>query len=277
MIQLTTDLSDPILELIHEGQAPVDAVEVGPWFDLQQTETYRQELPDLPFYFHGGDLINGIGLISDTVSTIQNYQHSTESPWLSFHLTFEGPGVRRLMMRHSWQFPPPDPEGSARRLVSQVKYLASKVRIPLLLENDDPLPFAGHHAEIQPEMISRVLYESDCSLLLDTGHARLAAVALNLDIHDYLAALPFERVRQIHVSGPRWRDGRLVDAHEPLEDVDYELLDYLLDRTNQQVVTLEYIRERKPLYEQLIRLRSRLLERQAETTRNLRGLQRKAV
>jgi len=36
MVQLTTNLSDSLLELIHHGEAPIDAVEVGPWFSIQQ-------------------------------------------------------------------------------------------------------------------------------------------------------------------------------------------------------------------------------------------------
>jgi uncharacterized protein (UPF0276 family) len=52
------------------------------------------------------------------------------------------------------------------------------------------------------------------------------------------------------------RGGRLVDAHEPLSDRDYALLEHVLARTQPEVVTLEYIREREALREQLCRLRS---------------------
>jgi len=74
-------------------------------------------------------------------------------------------------------------------------------------------------------------------------------------VHDYLGGFPLKRVAQVHVSGPRMRGGRLVDAHEPLQEVDYALLDFVLAQTQPQVVTLEYIREREALREQLFRLR----------------------
>ena len=57
MIQLTTNLSDPLLELLRNGQLLLDGVEVGPWFSVRQIQEYRQVLPGVPFYFHGGDLI----------------------------------------------------------------------------------------------------------------------------------------------------------------------------------------------------------------------------
>ena len=51
MIQLTTNLSDPLLELIRKESPPIDAVEVGPWFSVRQIRDYRQSLPELDFIF----------------------------------------------------------------------------------------------------------------------------------------------------------------------------------------------------------------------------------
>jgi uncharacterized protein (UPF0276 family) len=125
----------------------------------------------------------------------------------------------------------------------------------VLLENIEPLPFDGYDFEVRVERIGQVLEEADSALVLDTGHARVSAAVLGVDDRDYLSGLPLERTAQIHVSGPRMRNGRLVDAHEPLQEVDYALLDYVLARSDPRMVTLEYVRERDPLREQLVRLR----------------------
>ncbi len=45
MIQLTADLSDPLLELVRANAAPVDAVEVGPWFGVQRKLPAERSLP----------------------------------------------------------------------------------------------------------------------------------------------------------------------------------------------------------------------------------------
>ena len=71
----------------------------------------------------------------------------------------------------------------------------------------------------------------------------------------YVLSLPLHRVRQLHVSGPRMRQGRLVDVHESMQEPDYEVLSFVLERAQPQVVTLEYIRTREALQEQLVRLR----------------------
>ena len=117
------------------------------------------------------------------------------------------------------------------------------------------LPFNGYDFEVQTERITEVLEGAECGFVLDIGHARVSAAVLGVDVYDYLRDLPLNRVVQVHVSGPRMRDGRLVDAHESLQETDYALLDFVLDRTQPQVVTLEYTRKRESLQEQLFRLR----------------------
>jgi uncharacterized protein (UPF0276 family) len=65
-------------------------------------------------------------------------------------------------------------------------------------------------------------------------------------------------VRQLHVSGPRPRDGVLADAHEPLLEEDYALLHDVLRQTRPLALTLEYYRDEAALQEQIGRLRELL-------------------
>ncbi len=122
----------------------------------------------------------------------------------------------------------------------------------------EPLPFDGYDFEVQPDRITEVVSETGCGLVLDTGHARVSAARLGLDAHDYLARLPLNQLVEVHVSGPRVRDGRLVDAHEPLEEIDYALLDWVLKQARPQLVALEYTREADALRDQLLRIRDML-------------------
>jgi uncharacterized protein (UPF0276 family) len=258
MIRLTCDLSGPLLGLISEGLAPIHGVEVGSWFSVRDIRAYRSMLPDLPFYFHGGDLIEQVGVLPGATSRIAAYVRCTGSPWVSMHLTMWLPGLVWLMLRRGWRIPLPDTRRAVRRLMRQVRQLTATTCVPVLLENVEPLPFQGYEFEAQPPQIADVLQEAGCGFVLDISHARVAANVLSLDVQDYLQSLPLERVQQVHVSGPRLHNGRLVDVHESLQQVDYALLDFVLARTQPQVVTLEYIRERQPLREQLVRLRGML-------------------
>ncbi len=76
--------------------------------------------------------------------------------------------------------------------------------------------------------------------MLDTGHLRCTAYNLGVDVHAYARALPLDLVREMHVSGPQLTGGCLLDRHHALEDEDYALIEWLLERTQPQIVTLEY-------------------------------------
>jgi uncharacterized protein (UPF0276 family) len=262
VIRISANLSDPLLNLlrgpdgaIHKAQSLVDAVEVGPWFSPGRIQAYRADLPAMPFYFHGAGLVARVGWLPGAVRSIQAYLSASASPWLSLHLTFWPPGALALMLRWGLRLPPPRSESATRALVRKIQRLARRLSVPILLENQDPLPFPGCEFEVEPERLAGILQATGCSLLLDVAHARVAAEALCMAPHAYLEHLPLDRVQQLHVSGPRRRGGRLVDAHQPLEEEDYDLLGWLLERTHPAVVTLEYIRDEFQLAEQLMRLR----------------------
>ncbi len=255
MTLLSADLSDPLLELFHRQPALVDGLEVGPWFSPDQVRAYRQALPDVPFTFHGMDLLVQVGFDPEAIPRIAAYVAASGSPWVSVHLGLWPLEALEHMRRSQVPLPLPDPERAAHRLVQQVKQLSQSLLVPILLENVSPLPFPGCEFEVQPELIQRLIAATGCALLLDLGHARISAAALGVDIHTYLSSLPLERVEQVHVSGPRLQDGRLYDAHEPLQPEDYALLEFILDRTHPRWVTLEYIRRPDALYDQLIHLR----------------------
>jgi uncharacterized protein (UPF0276 family) len=166
------------------------------------------------------------------------------------------PGMVWLMLRRGWRMPLPNPERATQRFIRQVKKLARAIKVPVTLENTEPLAFEGYDFEVRAERITQVIEETECGLVLDTSHARVSAAVLGMDARDYVTALPLAQVVQVHVSGPRMQGGRLIDAHEPLREIDYEFLDFVLTRTHPSVVTLEYIREREPLREQLHLLRA---------------------
>jgi uncharacterized protein (UPF0276 family) len=254
VIQLSADLSDALLYLLNEDIKLVDAVEVGPWFTPQQIRAYRQSLPDMPFHFHAADLIENIGSLPAGIGQIADYLTSTESPWVSVHISVWQPGdVWKL--KSGQLVPLPDIEQGRQQFIEKVIRLASSIQVPVLIENVEPLPFEGFNYWAHPEFICRVFAQTGCGFLLDTGHARISAENLGMATCDYLQLLPLERVVQVHASGPRRVDGFLMDAHQPLQKEDYDLLEYILARTHPQVVTLEYIQEAGALREQLVRLR----------------------
>lgn len=258
MVQLSVNLSNALIGLIQSEAVSIDAIEVGPWFSVQQIEAFQQQLPDIPFHFHPGNIILQTGIVPGTTNRLKRYLQSTQSPWASCHLSMLFPGYITLALKYGINLPGPSLGFTQRRFVTQAKKLSQTLDIPVILENMPALP--DHRKtyifESDPELIGGILAETQCELLLDLAHARTAAAIREIDSFEYLSQLPLERVVQIHLSGVHRHNGYLIDAHDSLEAIDYDLLEWVLERTSPQVITLEYFRESEPLRTQLNRLRS---------------------
>ncbi len=140
-------------------------------------------------------------------------------------------------------------------MAQNLRALQAAVGVPVLIENLDYNPTGAYEHVCEPEFIAEVLAATEVGLLLDLAHAQVSASRLGYEMWTYLAELPLERVRQLHVSGPRPIGDTLADAHEPLRNEDYALLADLLSETTPWAVTLEYGKDEQALLDQLDRLR----------------------
>jgi len=255
MIQLTATISRSLVECIRAGKAPIDAVEMVSSISIGEIMEYQRALPDWTFHFHAGRL----GLMPFTRQRLLSYQRTCpQAPWVSLHIALVPPPIILLALRRGVFLPFPYSPRHAPRLIKKINSLKSALQIPIILENMPSSLTRKYAYENTPELITEVLEATDSRLLLDIGHARSAAKAHRMDEIDYLARLPLERVAQIHVSGPRQRGEFIYDAHEAMLERDYELLEWVLERSTPRVVTLEYFRDREELSEQLNRLREML-------------------
>jgi hypothetical protein len=64
-----------------------------------------------------------------------------------------------------------------------------------------------------------VAEEADCLILLDVNNIYVSSVNHEFDPHDYLAAIPVERVQQMHLAGHQNHGDYLIDTHDhPVPD-----------------------------------------------------------
>ncbi len=256
MMILAANYGEALVELIRAGEAPIQAIEVGPWMSVGQIRRAQQGLPGWTWQFHPANMISGVGWLPGALNRLKGWFDCTHSRWASFHATFLPPGYAWASLKWGWRLPVLRPDGAVSMLCRQVERAGRFLNLPVILENmaSPPDPDGLCNYGNYPELLGRVLEKTGCGLLLDLGHARIAAQHDHQPVHDYLGRLPLEKTRQIHVSGPRLKDGALYDAHQPLVEEDYELLDWALAHTHPEVVTLEYYREKETLRQQLSRL-----------------------
>jgi hypothetical protein len=256
MIQLGITDSPAVRELLNSGELQLDYLEVhGPY--VQNT---RDTYPDTPMLLHNAlyqwSLTHKDGLAHKSASEITLKRLTiSRSPWYSLHLGFSVEevdfydeamqGISSLQPR----------ELVLERCISRLKQLKAFLSVPILIENLDYNPTQAYEYVCEPDFILKVLSETDTYLLFDLAHARVTAHAFGISVEDYIAQLPLEKVRQIHLNRPGWREGCLVDAHLKLEEDDYQIFEQILSRCQPWSVTLEYNHDPENILSQIRQLR----------------------
>ena len=255
MIALAVTDRAPARRLFAAGALDIEYLETGGHF----VERTAAEFPGRTLLLHNSVYNWSLGHpaaleLQDAVPRTLEALALTRAPWLSVHLGFSAAEIGFDEWTQAKTPTLPRDELFAN-ICRNVHGLAAAIPVPLILENLDYCPGGAYEYICEPPFIAAVLAETNAGLLLDLAHARVSAARMGMPIDEYLAQLPLDRVRQIHISGPRPRDGVLADAHEALLDEDYALLRDVLHQTRPQALTLEYFRDEGALLEQIGRLR----------------------
>jgi len=240
-MKLSVNYSEALISLLRASAIEIDAIEWVDKLELGLIAQRRAEFPDLAFHFHPGRMQTS----KKWRTQLQNYlQACPESPFISIHLAPLPALWTNTRIKRGWVLPGPIPAFAIWRFIQNVNSLKQQVELPVILENMPNLHPKRYRFESEPAVIAKVLEQTQTDFLLDLAHARIAARARGISPQEYISALPLERTQQIHLAGVRERgDGQLYDAHEPLMEEDYQLLEWTLERTHPQLLTLEYFRE----------------------------------
>jgi len=240
------------------GRLDVDAVETsGP-----KVASAPEAFPDHPLLLHvpvwDWSLAHPDALADHDAWTVTEAALATTgAPWLSLHVGFSARAVAYAGGMKPVG-PALDRDATLTSMTTTVHALRARSPVPVLLENLDLQGGGAYEHVCEPAFLRELLNATEAWMLLDLAHAQVSASRLGIPAEAYLDALPLERVRALHVSGPRARDGRTWDAHETLQDRDHELLEWVLARTEPWALTLEYGRDAEALVRQLEELRLRV-------------------
>jgi hypothetical protein len=79
------------------------------------------------------------------------------------------------------------------KTVANVNFIKDKTDMKLLLENMPYVPEEGIVEEIsEPQLISRIVYDTDTNFLFDTAHARVSAYYKDMNLSQYMDKLPMD-------------------------------------------------------------------------------------
>lgn len=131
---------------------------------------------------------------------------------MSDHLCWTGVGGKNT---HDL-LPMPYTEEALRHVAARVRAVQDFLGAPLALENPSTyVEHAAGAAATMPEweFLARLAEDADCAILLDVNNVYVSAYNHGFDPRTYLAAVPFDRVVQMHVAGHTNHGTHIVDSH----------------------------------------------------------------
>ena len=228
---------------ILEVRPPVD------WFEVL-SENYM-ETAGRPLYFldavadhypvamHGVSLSIGSSdpLDREYLTDLRALRDRSGARWVSDHLCWTGVAGKNT---HDL-LPMPYTEEALRHVVERVRRVQDFLGAPLALENPSTYVEFTSGEMREWEFLARLAEEADCAILLDVNNIFVSSFNHGFDPHEYLAAVPFDRVVQLHVAGHTRHATHIVDTHiGPVEDDVWRLLGEAWRRAGGVSVLLEW-------------------------------------
>ena len=127
---------------------------------------------------------------------------------------------------------------------------------PLVIENPSSYVTFADDSMTEWDFIAELARLSGCHLLLDVNNIYVSATNHGFDPRAYLAGIPVDRVRQIHLAGhSAGRDGLLIDTHDaPVPDPVWLLFADAVQRFTDVAVMIERDDDIPPLADLLAEL-----------------------
>lgn len=164
-----------------------------------------------PIAMHGVSLSIGGSdpLDFDYLRRLKALKQRVNARWLSDHLCWTGVAGRNT---HDLLPLPYDLE-TLRHTIERVRVVQDFLGERMLLENPSSYAEFTRSTLSEAEFLSTLVREADCGLLLDVNNVYVSAFNHGFDAMDYLNALPYERVAQVHVAGHSHYGTHIIDTH----------------------------------------------------------------
>lgn len=166
---------------------------------------------DYPIVLHGVSLSIGSTdpLDERYLAELDALARAIEPAWISDHLCW---GTAHGINAHDL-LPLPYTEEALAHVVRRVERVQERLGRRILLENPSSyLVLDGDLAE--HEFLAELARRADCGILLDVNNVFVSAHNHGWDPQTYLAAMPAERVGQIHLAGHSEDGALLIDTHD---------------------------------------------------------------
>lgn len=167
---------------------------------------------DFPMAMHGVSLSIGAAdpLDGRYLAGLKALADRIEPAWVSDHLCWTGVGGRNM---HDL-LPLPYTAEALAHVAGRIGQVQDALKRRILIENVSS--YVGFRDSEMPEweFLAEVARRADCLILLDVNNIFVSAFNHEFEPRAYLAGVPAERVRQIHLAGHQNCGTHIIDTHD---------------------------------------------------------------
>jgi uncharacterized protein (UPF0276 family) len=207
---------------------------------LYHLERLREAYPVIP---HGVSMSLGGVADPEHLDRLAALVERIRPPWASDHVCFTG--VRGVNTHDL--LPVPFTAEVRDHMVDRIRAVQDRLQIPFAIENASTyLAFSSSDLP-EWEFLAEVAERADCAILLDVNNVFVSSVNHGFDPREYLAAIPGDRVVQIHLAGHsvvKTTDPPgeyCLDTHDhPIRDEVWQLYEEVIGRLGPVTTLIEW-------------------------------------
>lgn len=142
--------------------------------------------------------------------------------------------------------PLPYTEETLAHICAHIDEVQTALGQQMLLENPATYLLFSESTIPETAFLREIARRTGCGLLLDVNNVFVASVNHGLDPQDYLAAFPFDHVREIHLAGhsvtaDETGAALLIDTHDkPVADPVWSLYEDVIERIDAMATLIEW-------------------------------------
>lgn len=174
-----------------------------------------------PIVMHGVSMSLGScdPLDLNYINQIKSLASRIEPKWISDHLCWtgvQGKNIHDLL-------PLPYTEEAINHVSERIRQIQDILGRQILIENVSSYLTYNQSLMSEWEFLKEVSERADCLILLDVNNIYVSSVNHEFDSLEYIAAIPANRIYQIHLAGHSNRGDYIIDTH------DHEIIDPVWD------------------------------------------------
>lgn len=221
---LAINYSPPASHLVKTADIDVDFFKTPDW-DWMVEEARQLRPVAVHFNLEAGNP----GLDKVDWSRVEQLAQATKTPFINLHIDARQKHFPKLAVNTTEKTDRKKVFKAILSDVSTVMNIFGPNRV--IVENSPYRAEAGNTLRpcIEPDLISHLIHETGCGLLLDISHAIIASRYIGMPVDEYLNRLPTGNLKEMHFAGIHKIKGDWID-HQSILKKDWKWLDWVFSR-----------------------------------------------